>query len=103
MSVEITDLQKVKMEDGDILLITVPPNTPSSMISRFRETTTMIFREKFGEKCHVIIAAVEPGEMSLSIAKRNELSDMHQQIDDLAAQVEALQERADDPVHGFNE
>jgi hypothetical protein len=87
-AVRVGNVQKVKMEDGDILCVTVPPTTPANMLGSFRKHLEEDVQKRFGEKCYVLVVAAETGAVALDIAKRNELADIYQRLDALESRLE---------------
>ncbi|MHC4864638.1 MAG: hypothetical protein ACYTEX_11165 [Planctomycetota bacterium] len=79
------DLRKVKPEKGDILLVTVPRDTPSQQLKFFRKSFTKQVVEMFGEVI-VVVAAAVPGTMSMDLVKSKDLSDIYQRLDKLESE-----------------
>lgn len=79
-SVTIERLQKLKLEDGDILHVTVSPTTQMGQAARFQQQLT----DRVKHDLHVdVVVVVLLAECTMSIVKRNELSDIYQRLDDL--------------------
>ena len=91
LDIEAT-VEKLKIEDGDLLIVTVPEGTKTANARQLRKgLETMLVH--MGVHAHV--AVVGEG-MSLSLAKNTQLNDIFQMLDDLREQNEALDARVDE-------
>ena len=78
--VEILASQITKLEDGDILLVTVPINTDQKHTSFFRQYMNNLVKEKMQLDAQVLVAA---GDVKMSVLKAEKLGDIHQRLDDI--------------------
>lgn len=84
VDIQVTDTQTVKVEEGDILLVTVPTNTSDKQLMSFRKSFTKQVKDMVGsDKVVVIVVAAEAGTVSMGLVKREELDDIRQRLDDL--------------------
>lgn len=83
MEIKVDNTHVVKLEDGDILHVTVPIDTRYEQVLAFRKHLEKEVKEKVGDRCIVIVTASEPGTVEVKAIKRNELSDIYQRLDAL--------------------
>ncbi len=84
MDIKITDTKTIKIENGDILLVTVPVATPADVRVKYCQQLKNTIKENLGIAAVIVVTAAE---MEMSIVKRNELSDLYQRIDDLEKEI----------------
>ena len=68
MEIEVTKTYRTKMEEGDILVVTVPLATPRSTVQGLRDRLTEAVRDKLKlERVAVFVFAAEPGTVQFDI------------------------------------
>lgn len=80
MDVKVTSTLTVKVEDGDILFVKAPAETPYKNMREFQRSLQECVRRSIGVDALVV---VDSCDIEMSIVKRNELSDIKQRLDDL--------------------
>ena len=85
--IKITDAQTIKVEEGDVLLMTVPPETHQQQIGAFRKSFTDKVKKMVGSNVIVVVAAAEPGTMSMDLVKSKDLKDIYERLGDLETEI----------------
>ncbi len=84
MEIEITKTQTVKVEEGDILLVTIPPSTNTNHVSSFRKSLTEQVRKMVGsDKVIFVVAAVDHADIRMELVKESKLDDIYQRLEAL--------------------
>lgn len=76
--IEITKMQRVKIEEGDILVATVPPGTSEQQLRSFRRQVT---EDVAALGARVYVVAAEPGAVVFELVKEGDLADIYARLE----------------------
>lgn len=80
--VVVKSMEKAKLEDGDLLLVTVSETTSTEVMMQFQNHMNGVIREVM--KVNAVSEVVScDGEVRLDVIKHHELSDIYQRLDEL--------------------
>lgn len=84
-------VQKIQLEDGDILLVTIPEIKPFDgykQLRRVQEHVTQLVREKMGIDAQVWVTW---DTVKISALKKGDLGDIHQRLDGMQVKIDRLE------------
>lgn len=76
--IKITETQRVKVEKGDILVVTVPKETPGRQVRMFR---MQLHKDVTALGALAYVVAAEPGAIVFELVKQAQLTDIYARLE----------------------